>query len=218
VFNGTTRKPHRLRLTLIFTLLFGLVAFFAVATPAQAQQQVADPGDSRSQRLFLPTISNGLPAVSNNGSTSCNVTAEEMAAANLFLNDVHQSRSSVVCNPLLADVARQRAADMANRGYFDHVNPDGVGPNSLIRSAGYRLPNYYDESPSGNNVESIAAGFATAEATWEGLINSPHHRSHVLAEEPFFAEQTEYGIGYYYDPNSYYHHYWVILTALPDSP
>ncbi len=107
---------------------------------------------------------------------------------------------------------------MANRGYFDHVNPDGAGPNSLLRSAGYPLPDYYDQSAPGNNVESIAAGFATADATWEGWVNSPHHRSHVLAEEPFFTEQTEYGIGYYYDPNSYYHHYWVILTALPDAP
>ena len=80
------------------------------------------------------------------------------------------------------------------------------------------MPDYYDQSAPGNNVESIAAGFATADATWEGWVNSPHHRSHVLAEEPFFTEQTEYGIGYYYDPNSYYHHYWVILTALPDAP
>ena len=83
-------------------------------------------------RLFLPAIKNGE-------ASACNATAEEKAAANLFLNDVRQSRPSLVCSPLLADVARQRAADMANRGYFDHVNPDGVGPNSLMRSAGYPL-------------------------------------------------------------------------------
>jgi uncharacterized protein YkwD len=205
------KRGHRSWLNTIAAPLLGLVAFFAMVQPVAAQQQAIKPDDAETHHLFLPAIQNGQ-------ASTCNATAEEKAAADLFLNDVRQSRSNLVCSQLLSDVARQRAADMADRGYFDHVSPDGVGPNSLVRSAGYALPDYYDQSPSGNNVESIAAGFDTAQATWEGWLNSPHHRSHVLAEEPFFAEQTEYGIGYYYDPESYYHHYWVILTALPDTP
>lgn len=207
-------KTHHPRPSHIIVLLLGLVFFLTVGRPAHAQQQVAAPDAAESQLLFLPQISNSEPVAT----ASCNPTAEEAAVVALFLYDSLQSRVNALCNPLLTDVARQRAADMAQRSYFDHINPDGAGPNSLVRSAGYRLPTYYDQSASGNNVESIAAGFATADAAWAGWVNSPHHRSHVLAEEPFFVEQIEYGIGYYYDPESYYDHYWVLLTALPESP
>ena len=201
-------------LTSFILLVCGLVAATATTgMPVHAFQQVPDPQMYGSNHLFLPQISN-----SNNVVTAtCNATPEEAAIAELFLNDALQGRSAAACNPVLTDVARQRAADMAERGYFDHVNPDGTGPNSLVRSAGYRLPAYYDQSAAGNNVESIAAGFSMADAAWIGWMNSPHHRSHALAEEPFFVDQTDYGIGYYYDPDSYYHHYWVLLTALPDS-
>lgn len=212
MFDRSTTRLHRSRLIGLIALILGLMAFFANGTPAHAQEQLIDPRIYGSEFLFLPVVSN----VSTE--PVCNNSAEEIAIADLLITDARQSRAVLTCNPLLVDVARQRAADMAQRDYFDHVNPDGAGPNSMVRSAGYRLPDYYDQSPPGNNVESIAAGFDTAEATWEGWVNSPHHRSHVLAEEPFFTEQSEYGIGYYYEPNSYYQHYWVLLTALPDSP
>ena len=208
-----TAKGMLRGLTAVVLIVCGLAATLAMAMPVHALQQVTDPSAYGSNQLFLPQISSNTDIAT----ASCNATAEEAAIADLFLNDARQGRADVVCNPLLNEVARQRATDMAERGYFDHINPDGTGPNSLIRSAGYHLPAYYDQTASGNNVESIAAGFVTAEAAWTGWVNSPHHRSHVLAEEPFFADQTEYGIGYYYDPDSYYRYYWVLLTALPDS-
>lgn len=124
-----------------------------------------------------------------------------------------QERPVLNCDPTLAQVARQRAADMATRNYFSHTNPDGFGPNYLVQQAGYRLPSFYDQSLDGNNIESIQAGCPNASDAWSFLMNSTSHRRHLLGLIPFYAEQIDYGIGYAYHPESTYKHYWVIITA-----
>ena len=102
---------------------------------------------------------------------------------------------------------------MSGSEYFGHVNPDGYGPNYLVRQAGYPLPTWYDPAPDGNNIESIAAGYPTPDAVWNAWMTSPAHRNHLLGLDPFWADQIEYGIGYVYDPESDYDHYWVVITA-----
>ncbi len=129
-----------------------------------------------------------------------------------------QRRPFLVLDPLLEQVARAKAADLANRDYFDHTNPDGCGPNWLVEQAGYPLPEHYDHSRDGNNIESLAAGYASAGDTWDGWMDSSGHRQHLLATHPFYAEQTHVGIGYVNRPGSRYTHYWVVLTAPPPGP
>ena len=102
---------------------------------------------------------------------------------------------------------------MGTRAYFSHTNPDGYGPNYLVQQAGYALPNWYSQELDANNIESIAAGYGTASAAWEGWMNSTGHRTHILGLDSFWAEQTDYGIGYAYIPGSPYGHYWVVITA-----
>lgn len=126
-----------------------------------------------------------------------------------------QRRTALTRNATLDSVARARAWDMATRGYFAHVNPDGLGPNTLLARAGYPLPAAYDHRPAGNNVESLAAGYRDARAAWRYFMGSPHHRTHLLGLEPRFAGQTEFGMGYAWRPNSRYGHYWVVLIAEP---
>jgi uncharacterized protein YkwD len=126
-----------------------------------------------------------------------------------------QQRRTLARNAVLDSVARQRAWDMALRGYFRHVNPEGLGPNTLVERAGYRLPANYDHAPSGNNIESAAAGYRDARTAWRWFMGSDYHRTHLLGLNPLFAEQTEFGIGYAWRPNSRYGHYWVVLIARP---
>lgn len=144
---------------------------------------------------------------------ACEPSAEEAAFEELFRSDPDQTRAVIDCNMVLSAVAQARAQDMADRNYFGHVNPDGVGPNQLVRDAGYQLPSYYSLARDGNNVESIAGGFASAQAAWDGLMGSPAHRRHLLGEVEFYREQIDIGIGYVYDADSEYQHYWVIITA-----
>ena len=127
-----------------------------------------------------------------------------------------RDRSRMHADPILTAVAHARAEDMAKRRYFAHVNPDGLGPNSLVRSAGYSLPSSWS-GRSANFIESIGAGYATAEQAWEGWMNSPSHRTHLLASSSFYRDQTNFGIGSYADPSSPYRRYWVIITAPPAS-
>lgn len=143
------------------------------------------------------------------------LNSQEQQIADDMINDSHQGRPSLTLDPILAGVARARATDMARRDYFGHVNPDGVAANYLVRHAGYQLPAWWDADPKANYIESIAAGYATPQTTWTGWMNSPDHRTHILGLNSFYASETSYGIGYYYDANSTYKHYWVVITAPP---
>ncbi len=148
-------------------------------------------------------------------SPTCALSSEEQALAGYMVEHPEQQRASLTCHPILAQVARERAEDMAQRHYFSHTNPDGFGPNYLVRQAGYVLPSYYGTEPTANNIESIAGGFSTAEAAWQCWMGSEPHRDQLLGLFPFFADQVEYGVGYAYDPASPYRHYWVVITAKP---
>ena len=179
-------------------LIFTLLLFF---TPAQAQS-----GD---QRVYLPLVIVPAPPPE----PVCDPNPQEQAIADYMRDDPDQQRPFLNCDPILAQVARERAFDMGTRAYFSHTNPDGYGPNYLVQQAGYALPSWYGQEPDANNIESIAAGYATASAAWTGWMNSEGHRTHILGLIPFWAEQTDYGIGYAYVPGSPYGHYWVVITA-----
>lgn len=162
------------------------------------------------QAVYLPMISAGTVAAAN---VTCDLNAEETAILQLMKADPNQGRDEVRCNPVLAEVARERAKDMATRRYFDHVNPDGHGPNYIVLQAGYHLPDWYDHSDRANNIESIGGGFKDAGAMWQAWLGSEYHRVHVLATVSFYADQEEVGVGYYSDENSPYGKYWVVLSA-----
>lgn len=154
------------------------------------------------------------PTPSTDGS-ACSLDEREQHIAHLMATTPKQQRPHLNCNPTLVEVARKRAQDMAARDYFAHTTPDGYGPNHFVREAGYPLPSRYSVNRSANNVESIGAGYVTAEGVWKDLLNSPSHRTHLLGELSFYANQVEYGIGY--AKGGSYGHYWVIITAKPAS-
>jgi uncharacterized protein YkwD len=145
------------------------------------------------------------------------LTGEEQELANLLTGDRGQRRDTrrMVLDPILTSVARARAADMAHRRYFAHVNPDGIGPNWLLRAAGYELPSFWGRSRSQNFVESIGGGYTTPAAAWDGWMHSTPHRTHLLAQSGFYRDQTNFGVGVYSDPSSPLRRYWVIITAPP---
>jgi len=158
-----------------------------------------------------------LPAKA--GDVASSQVREEQALAARLVNDPgqHRSRFELTRDPILTHVARSRAADMAKRRYFSHVDPDGNGPNYLARAAGYSLPAAWGTNRRGNYVESIGAGYRTAEEAWQGWMKSSPHRTHLLATQSFYRNQTNFGIGCCYDSSSPYGRYWVIITAPPPS-
>ena len=142
---------------------------------------------------------------------------EEQEVADFLTGDRGQqrNRNRMTLDPVLTEVARAHAADMARRHYFSHTNPDGNGPNFLARAAGYELPSSWGKSRAENFIESIGAGYATPAAAWDGWMHSQSHRTHLLAQSSFYRDQTNFGVGFYSDPASPFVRYWVIITAPP---
>lgn len=77
----------------------------------------------------------------------------------------------LVWNEELAALARAHSADMAKRGFFDHVNPDGKTPFDRMRDAGIK---YFVAA------ENIAAGQSSPERAVEEWMNSDGHKMNIL--------------------------------------
>lgn len=118
-------------------------------------------------------------------------------------------------DPILCKVARARAADLARRGYFAHVNPDGEGPNLLVRRAGFTLPSFYDKSKGANNIESIAAKSprGVAQDGFDQWLGSPFHRPHLLGLTDFNRVQTYIGVGIFNSTSAPFETYYVFISA-----
>ncbi|MEU0913543.1 CAP domain-containing protein [Streptomyces althioticus] len=102
-------------------------------------------------------------------------TSAESTAAAAVLRLVNAERAKVGCSPVTADgpltaLATAFSDDMADRGFFDHTDPDGDTPWDRAQAAGI-----------GNlGGENIARGQADAEAVMEAWMNSPGHKANIL--------------------------------------
>ena len=91
------------------------------------------------------------------------------------LSLVNEQRAAAGCDAVRADaalaaVARAHSADMRNRNFFGHTNPDGLSPFDRARKAGVTYA----------RAENIARGQADAAAVMQGWMNSPGHRQNIL--------------------------------------
>lgn len=99
-------------------------------------------------------------------------------------------------NGALRCAARVHSRDMAERGYFDHDNPDGESPFDRMERAGYQF------RAAGEN---IAQGYPTPEAVVDGWLESPGHCRNIMS--PDF---TEIGVGFWSMGS-----YWTQTFAAP---
>ena len=88
---------------------------------------------------------------------------------------VNAERADAGCAPLvhdegLATVARAHSADMRDRGYFDHTNPDGLDPFDRAEAAGQ----------TNARAENIASGQADPAEVMDAWMNSTGHRANIL--------------------------------------
>ena len=145
------------------------------------------------------------------------LTSDEESLFKIVLSNAEQERSTMTLDPILCLVARQRAADMARRNYFGHINPDGHGANFLISREGYLLPASYDASRSGNNIESLGMSTGRPREILSLWLGSSAHRLHVMGELDFFQQQTSAGVGIARSPRPPYYKYYVFLSAPPNA-
>ncbi|MCX4781302.1 CAP domain-containing protein [Streptomyces sp. NBC_01264] len=123
------------------------------------------------------------PAAPPAAPASAGHSAEESAVLTL----VNQERAQAGCvpvraNPPLAALAGAFSKDMADRGFFDHTDPDGNTPWDRATKAGI----------SGMGGENIARGQGDAAAVMKAWMNSPGHKANILN-----CEFRTLGVGVY---------------------
>ncbi len=84
-------------------------------------------------------------------------------------------------NQLLDSAAQAKAEDMAAKGYFSHIGPDGTEPWVWVKGAGY------DYQYAGEN---LAVKFNDSSDVVNAWMASPTHRANITK-----AQYTEIGIG-----------------------
>jgi hypothetical protein len=130
----------------------------------------------------------------------------------------NQKRTELIYDPILHFVARYRAIELAQGNYFDHVNPEGFGPNRIVQLAGFKLPDWYGEDRDANYLESLARGYDSSTQAVQAWINSESHRQHILAEDVdnFYMTHTRYGAGYARTTFAPFTKIYVFITAPPN--
>ncbi|MFA6475855.1 MAG: CAP domain-containing protein [Candidatus Paceibacterota bacterium] len=89
--------------------------------------------------------------------------------------------SALTVNPLLNKVAELKAQDMAEKGYFSHVSPEGKEPWYWFQKVGYQYE---------NAGENLAIDFTESADVTKAWMNSPTHRANIVK-----GAYTEVGTG-----------------------
>jgi len=84
-------------------------------------------------------------------------------------------------NTLLDQAAQMKAQDMAAKGYYAHVSPEGLTPMHWVEKAGYRYLAI---------GENLVVNRTEAEQVVDAFMGSPGHRANILRKD-----FTEIGIG-----------------------
>ena len=92
-----------------------------------------------------------------------------------FVDMANAHKRSVGCEDLawnadVAAVAQAHSADMVQRDFFAHDNPDGYSPFDRLTNAGIA----YSRA-----AENIAWGYGTAASVLDGWLNSAGHRTNL---------------------------------------
>jgi preprotein translocase subunit SecG len=89
--------------------------------------------------------------------------------------------AALTTDPLLTQAAQNKADDMATKGYFAHVSPDGKTPWYWLDAVGYHY------SYAGEN---LAINFSDSEDVESAWMNSPEHRANIVK-----PQYTKIGVG-----------------------
>jgi uncharacterized protein YkwD len=138
----------------------------AVPGPGSASDSPAEPVTAAGAKVAAPEPStSATPAAPV--TTPAGPEAEVLALVNA-------ERAAVGCEALAADVelaavARAHSEDMRDRGFFDHVNLDGLDPFERAEAAGVTA-----------RAENIARGQQDATDVMAAWMDSSGHRANIL--------------------------------------
>jgi uncharacterized protein YkwD len=148
----------------------------AGGTPAPALSTAPVPAPAR-ESLPMPT-----PALSPAQATRALQLVNDVRARGTHCGDeLFGPAPPVTLSGTLGGVALGHATDMAEKNYFEHVDPSGQSPADRVRAVGY------SEKLVGEN---IAYGPKSVDEVVQGWLDSPGHCENIM--DPRFVEM---GIG-----------------------
>ncbi|MFB6980866.1 CAP domain-containing protein [Streptomyces scopuliridis] len=154
------------------------------ARPEKTTKPAAAPPKPKAE---IPTRTSQTPAPEQTTERAAEAPAApgSSASESAVLSLVNKERAKVGCSPLRADASLGRLAqnfsdDMAERGFFDHTDPDGKSPWDRAGKAGVK----------DLGGENIARGQATAQAVMDSWMGSEGHRANILN-----CDYTRLGVG-----------------------
>lgn len=196
-------------------LFFALIVFFAPVTAHAAEIYTVQSGDTLwkiavKYRVGLSEIIEANPHIKNPDMIypGQKINIPEFDAVRRLEHQVieltNQKRVAHGLKPLRANwqlsrMARHKAWDMRDRGYFSHDSPTYGSPFQMMRS--YRIGYSYAG-------ENIAAGQPTPSEVVNGWMKSPGHRRNIL--DPNY---TQIGVGF--AKGGKYGYYWVQVFIKP---
>jgi uncharacterized protein YkwD len=175
------------RLTLVALALLGAAWAFGVLVvrPSAAPSTptaTAPPAAQLATAAPTPPTTLTQPPVGASPITGVESVVAEVVALTNRARLENGCDVMLTSSPLLDRAAQGHSEDMAQRGYFDHISPDGTGPAERLAAVGYHWSRY---------GENIAAGYTSPAQVVEGWMNSPGHRANILN-----CEFRELGVGY----------------------
>ena len=199
--NGTAPTPGQLVWTSTSTSVVTVTqsGLATALTPGSATVRAAlasNPG----AYIDFPVTVNATTPVTTTPTTSfaqrvLELTNAARAQARTCGTTSYAATTPLAYNPLLEQAAQGHASDMAGKTYFSHTSQDGRTFAQRITATGYTWRTV---------AENIAAGQATPESVVSGWLQSPGHCANIMN-----PALRELGVGYAYNGNSTYRHYWV---------
>ena len=167
----------------------GAIAFIACGEPGPA---ATTPTPTTTP---IPSVVTPDPTAANEDTVVSLVNAKRAAGA-VCGGTSFAAVPPLVHNTQLRNAARAHSADMAARGYFAHVGPDGRTFTQRISAAGYTgsLP----------WAENIASGQAAPQAVVDGWMASATHCANIMS-----PEFRSVGVGYAFNATSPLVHFWT---------
>jgi uncharacterized protein YkwD len=155
----------------------------AEGTTTAPESSAAAPGTTAAPEAgtTAPGTTGSSPSTSAPGTTAAGAPAPSApapapsgGAAEQVLALVNHERAAAGCGAVTADgglaaVALAHSADMRDRGFFDHTNPEGLDPFDRAAAAGVSA-----------RAENIAWGQPDAAAVMVSWMASPGHRANIL--------------------------------------
>ncbi|MFE4976734.1 sigma-70 family RNA polymerase sigma factor [Kitasatospora sp. NPDC056651] len=143
----------------------------AAASAAVAPTPMATPTLTQSQTPSAPPTPTPTPSTTRTAAATPQPNPERQ-----LVDLVNAERAKTGCAPLRIDPrlhgsAQKHADDMATRGFFDHVNPDGVRTDVRITATGYRWSQW---------GENLDRGPTTPAAVFARWMDGGIHQSNML--------------------------------------